>query len=278
MNVTVRRQRFSIARFSVLVLLQLTLLFIALRLLFPKIWAKNVAAGPWAFILVFLGVHLFLSFFEWFFHRYVLHGVTMWWLQRFAQAHRHHHSLTPIRLRPVEQGSDRFVLNEYPITREEQYPDSDFPVYALAAFWALFTPLLVGLQLLWPRMPMLLGGYAAIAWGMTLYEVLHAIDHWPYEWWQRATEHPRFGALWRRLYGFHLMHHANIGCNEAISGFFGMPVPDWCFGTYHQPKELLLEGRMATAKDFAVPRPLRIVQWVDRWARRRETEILRRPE
>ena len=111
---------------------------------------------------------------------------------------------------------------------------------------------------------------------MALYELLHAIDHWPYEWWKKALEHPRFGGIWSRLYGFHLMHHANVGCNEAISGFFGVPVPDWCFGTYHQPRELMLEGRLATAKDFAVREPIRIVRWLDGWARRRESEILRR--
>jgi hemolysin III len=272
------RRRFSITRFSLLVAFQLALVLLAFRFWLPSLWARNLAAGGWAFVMVFLGMHLFLAFFEWLFHRYVLHGVTMWWLQRFAHAHRHHHSLTPIRLRPVAPGSGRVVLNEYPITREEQYPDSDFPVYSLVVFWALFTPLLAGLQLLWPGLPIVLGGYAAIAWSMILYEILHAIDHWPYEWWRNATEHPRFGAFWRRLYGFHLMHHANIGCNEAISGFFGLPIPDWCFGTYHQPEELLLEGRLATARDFAIRPPRPFVRWIDRWARRREARIVRRAE
>ena len=273
------QRRFSIARFSVLLVLQLALLAFAVRQFFPTFWAAQVGAGLLAFALAFLGVHLFNSFFEWFFHRYVLHAMTVWWLGRFARGHRHHHSLTSVRLlKPVAEGSDRFILNEYPITREEQYPDSDFPIYALVAFWALFTPLLVGLQLVLPRLPILLAGYAAIAWSMTLYEILHAIDHWPYEWWKNATENPRFGAFWRRLYGFHLMHHANIGCNEGISGFFGLPVPDWCFGTYHQPKELLLDGRMATAKDFAIQTPRGFVGWIDRWARRREAGIMRRPE
>jgi len=271
-------QRFSITRFSLLAVLQLVVLFFALRLLVPKVWAQNMAAGPWALILVFLGVHLFVAFFEWYFHRYVLHRVTAGWLHGFAHAHRHHHSLTPIRLRPVDQGSDRFILNEYPITREEQHPDSAFPVYALAGFWALFTPLLAGMQILWPQLPILFGGYAAIAWSMILYEVIHAIDHWPYEWWSKATEHPRFGRFWQHLYGFHHMHHANISCNEAISGFFALPVPDWCFGTYHQPKELLLHDRLATAKDFAIREPRGFVRWLDRWAQRRETAIVRRPK
>jgi hemolysin III len=169
------------------------------------------------------------------------------------------------------------VLNEYPIVHEDQFESSAFPVYALVSFWALFTPLLVGLQLLFPRLPVMLGGYAGIAWSMVLYEILHAIEHWPYEWWSKATEHPRFGAFWRLLYGFHLMHHANVGCNEGIGGFFGLPLADWCFATYHQPKQLLLEGRKATAKDFAIRPPRVFVRWLDRWSRKRETTILRNP-
>jgi hemolysin III len=82
--------------------------------------------------------------------------------------------------------------------------------------------------------------------------------------------------MWRLFYGFHHMHHANISCNEAIGGFFGLPVADWVFGTYHQPKDLLLEGRLATAKDFAIPPPRGFVRWFDEWARKRESKIRRR--
>jgi hemolysin III len=110
---------------------------------------------------------------------------------------------------------------------------------------------------------------------MCLYEILHAIEHLPYEWWKHATEHPRLGFMWRQLYGFHHMHHANISCNEAISGFFGLPIADWVLRTYHQPKELLLEGRVATAKDFAVPPPPGFVRWLDAWARKRESRLRR---
>ena len=129
-----------------------------------------------------------------------------------------------------------------------------------------------------PGCPSCLGAMRPSPGRLLCTKILHAIDHWPYEWWKNATEHPRLGAFWRLLYGFHLMHHANIGCNEAISGFFGLPVPDWCFGTYHQPEELLLDGRMATARDFAIRNPYGFVGWIDRWARRREAGIMRGPE
>ena len=269
--------KFSIFRFSLQALGQYAVLLLAFRFLLPGLWAKQFAAGWLALLLTFLALHLFICFFEWGFHRYVLHSVTSPWLLWFARGHRSHHGLTPIRLQPVTAGSDRYVLNRYPITEDAQNVDSAFPVYAIVAFWALFTPLLIAVQLLLPKAPVLMAGYAAITWSMCLYEILHAIEHRPYEWWKRATEHPRLGGFWRRIYGFHHMHHANISCNEGISGFFSLPIADWVFGTYHQPKELLLEGRVATARDFAVPPPPGWVRWLDAWARKRESE-LRRPE
>jgi len=269
------QEKFSIFKFSIQTLAQYAVLLVAFRFLLPRIWAQQFAAGWLALLLAFLAVHLFLCFFEWAFHRYVLHAATSRLLLPFAQGHRNHHGLTPIRLQPVAEGSDRYVLNRYPIVEEAQHVDSAFPVYAVAAFWVLFTPLLVGAQLLLPHAPVLMGGYAAITWSMCLYEILHAIEHGSYEWWKHATEHPRFGKFWRKLYGFHHMHHANISCNEAISGFFALPIADWAFGTYHQPQDLLLEGRVATAKDFAVPPPLPFVRWLDSWARKRESRLRR---
>lgn len=255
---------------------QYAALLVAFRFLLPHVWQRQIAAGWLAILVCFLATHLFLAFFEWWFHRYVLHMVGSRFLRHFARGHRHHHGLTPIRLQPLGQGSDRYVLNRYPIVEQEQYVDSMFPVYSVVAFWMLFTPLLIGVQLLLPRAPILMSGYAAITWSMCLYEILHAIEHRPYEWWKHATEHPRFGVFWRKLYGFHHMHHANISCNEAISGFFALPVADWAFGTYHQPKDLLLEGRVATARDFAIPPPRRIVKFFDAWFRKREADMIRR--
>lgn len=270
------RKRFSILWFSVQAVIQYSLLLLAFRFLLPSVWEAQFAAGALALLLSFLGAHMVLCFFEWAFHRYVLHSITTPLLSGLARGHRHHHGLTPIRLQPVAVGSDRYVLNRYPIVEEEQYEDSAFPPYAILAFWAVFTPLMIVLQLIFPRAPILMGGYAAITWSMCLYEILHAIEHHPYEWWKHATEHPRLGGMWRRLYGFHHMHHANMLCNEAISGFFGLPIADWLLGTYHQPKELLLEGRVATAKDFQVPPPSGFVAWLDDLARRRESALHRK--
>ena len=266
---------FSMLRFGILVVAQYGLLLAGVRFLAPGFWAGQFAAGWAAMVGVFLGMHLLLCFFEWGFHRYVLHSITAQRLAWFAHAHRNHHGLTPIRLQSVAEGSDRYVLNRYPIVDDSQHHDSAFPIYAMAGFWLFFTPLLIALQLLLPRLPIVVGGYSGITLSMSLYEILHAIEHKPYEWWKGATEHPRLGPMWRKLYGFHHMHHANVSCNEAISGFFGLPLADWVLGTYHQPRELLLEGRVATAKDFAVPPPPRFVRWLDSWARKRESGIRR---
>lgn len=270
---TTPHARFSIRMFLLQVVIQLSLLFLAFRFLLPNIWAQQVAAGPGAIIIAFLCAHLFIAFFEWAFHRYVLHCTIHPWLARFSRGHRHHHELTPIKLRPNEAGPGRVVLNHYPILEEEQYEDAAFPPYALFAFWALFTPVFLLAQLILPQSPVMLGGYAAVAWSMTGYEVFHAVEHFPYEWWQRAVEDRRIGKVWTKLYGFHHFHHANIGANEAISGFFGLPVADWVFRTYHQPQDLLLHGRLATAKEFAVRPPWSWVVWLDRWARKREAGL-----
>ena len=268
-------QRFSMPLFIVQALGQYAALMLVFRFALPRLWASQFAGGWLPILFVFLGVHLFMCFFEWAFHRYVLHAMVVRPLGMFVSAHRSHHGLTPIKLQPASEGSDRYVLNRYPIIDEDQHQDSAFPWWALAAWWLIFSPLLVLGQLAFPSLPVLFGGYAAITWSMFLYEVLHAIEHLPYEWWKSATEHPQFGGLWRQVYGFHHMHHANVGCNEAISGFFGLPVADWVFRTYHQPRELLLEGRVATAKDFAVPPPPALVRRLDEWARKRESELRR---
>jgi len=271
------RRRFSIARFAVRTAIQYGLLLAGIRVVAPGFWARQLMAGWRPFLLVFLASNLFLAFFEWGFHRYVLHTMVFGGLRKLAASHRNHHSLTAVRLERVGGSPDRVVLNRYPITREEQFEDSAFPWYALFIFWLAFTPLLVAGQLLLPRAPVLLGGYSAITWSATGYEILHAIEHWPYEWWKHATEHPLFGGLWRKLYGFHHYHHANTSRNMAISGvLLGFPLPDIVFGTYHQPAELLLEGRMATAREFSAPAPPGWVRWLDTRARRREANLSRR--
>ena len=98
------QKKFSILWFGIQVVGQYAGLLVAFRFLLPKVWARQFAAGWPALLLAFLVAHLSLCFFEWAFHRYVLHSVTTSWLVRFARSHRSHHGLTPIRLQPVAEG------------------------------------------------------------------------------------------------------------------------------------------------------------------------------
>lgn len=271
-------KRFSIRGFLLQVGIQQTVLYGAIAFLWPNFWEQQVAARFGAFILSFLVIHLGLCFFEWGFHRYVLHGTIHPLLGRFSHGHRDHHFRTPIRLERVPDQPDQVVLNRYPITSVEQYENSAFPVYALAVFWVFFTPLLLITQWLLPSAPIILAGYAAITWSMVCYEVFHAIEHYRYEWWERAITDRLLGRMWTSIYGFHHYHHANIAWNEAISGFFGLPVADWVFRTYWQPRELLLSGRVATIRDFhPYQKPWRFIRALDRWAAKRESAHRHRP-
>jgi hemolysin III len=264
-------RRFFFWRYIAEMLLQFSLLIVAIRFFLPRVYANQFASGYRAIILVFLGGQLFNCFAEWAFHRYLLHTAPLRWLRSLATKHRHHHSLTPIRLQREDAGSGRIVLNRYPIEREEQRQNAMFPHWSLVAFWATFAPFWIGLQICFPHAPFLLGGFAAVTWSLVSYETFHHIEHLPYEWWKRRVESRYFGIFWTKIYGFHHMHHANVGCNEAISGFFGLPLADWSFRTYHQPRALLLDGRVATARDFALRQPPMFILWIDRRLRTRET-------
>jgi hemolysin III len=54
-----------------------------------------------------------------------------------------------------------------------------------------------------------------------------------------------------------------IDCNEAISGFFTLPVADWVLGTFILPKTLYADGQEWQASEFVSPRPCALVRWCD---------------
>ena len=131
-----------------------------------------------------------------------------------------------------------------------------------------------------PRLPILISGYTAIAIAHVIYEVLHAVHHQPYElFWKPRLEHPIFGGAWTWLYGFHQAHHANYRCNINVAGFFGIPLADLVFGTYRRPSPLLLDGARATKADARrlLPQPRWPVSWFDRIVFKRRRWMVRRP-
>ena len=228
------------------------------------LWAAQVGAGAWYFAGAFLAIHLVNAFVEFVFHRYVLHKPVVPFLSRFYKQHTLHHSLTRIGKRYTSAGREvPFVENIYPVTEPEQGEASFFPWYTLAVFTLGLAPLLAVLQWLLPAFPWFFAGLAALAFSLALYEIFHAIEHWSFERWAPLIEHRIFGGFWRKVYSFHLRHHAVIDCNEAISGFFTLPVFDWVFGTFILPKSLYQDGAEWTAGEFTSPRPIGLIRWCD---------------
>jgi hemolysin III len=262
-------EEFSLPLFVLTVLATLAALFAALRLFAPGVWAAQFLAPVWQGVIAFVVISLVNAFVEYFFHRYVLHTPAVPFLRRLYKQHTLHHALTRIGRKQSRDGRGiLFIENKFPITEPEQGEASFFPWYSLAVFALVLTPLLALLQWLFPSFPWFLAGFAALAVSLTLYEVLHAINHWPFEKWEPLIRHPRWGRLWQPAYAFHLRHHAVTDCNESISGFFGLPVADWVFGTCVIPQTVYAHGDEWTPDKFRSPTPRSIIKALDAWADR----------
>jgi hemolysin III len=266
---TRHEEHFSLPRFALVVLATLLGLGAILRFAVPDLWAQEVRAGFGRAALAFLAMSLVNCFIEYFFHRYVLHTRAVRLLRYFYRQHNLHHALTRITRKPSRDGRGvLFIENRFPIVKPEQGEASFFPWYSLAVFALLLSPLLAALHWLFPALPWFLAGFAALAVSLALYEILHAINHWPFENWEPLILHRRWGWWWRPIYGFHLRHHAVTDCNESISGFFGLPVADWAFGTCVIPQTIYAEGEVATPENFRSPRPRWLIRQLDVWAGR----------
>lgn len=278
--------KFSVTLFAITVVLSVAGACGILALIAPGVWKAQLAAPGWSLAVVFLLAHGCAAFVEFVFHRYVLHAPLIPFLSYFYKQHTLHHALTRVGYQKSKKGRENvpyLVENLYPIEHEKQYEASYFPWYTFAVFAALGCLVMVPVQLLLPTHPIFLGGFLAIAWSLSLYEIIHAIEHLPQTTWDRLVAQPRMGRFWRKAYAFHLRHHADIRCNEAISGVFALPVPDWIFGTYVDPETLYTHGRTAEPKEFVSPRPrFAIIRWLDTQAekaikRRRQRHVVAEP-
>lgn len=266
---SVDTEKFSLPLFALTVLGSLAGLLGALWLCAPRVWQAQLLAPLWAGVIAFAAISFVNCFVEYFFHRYVLHTPAIPLLRRLYKQHTLHHALTRIARRPGRHGGGiLFIENKFPIIEPEQHEASFFPWYALAVFALVLTPLLAVLQWLFPAFPWFFGGFAALASSLILYEVLHAINHWPFEKWEPLITHPFWGRFWMPVYAFHLRHHAVILCNESISGFFGLPIADWVFGTCVIPQTVYAEGEEWTPDKFRRPRPRWLIRQFDVWADR----------
>lgn len=258
-------EQFSLPLFLFTIVTSLAGLVALVKFVAPDaVWHTQVHASAWLFLAAFLAIHLLNCFIEYIFHRYVLHKPVVPFLSRFYRQHTLHHSLTRIGKRYTPGGrAVPFIENVYPVVTPEQGEASFFPWYTLVVFSGIVTPLLIVLQWLVPSCPWFFAGYGALAFSLCLYEIFHAIEHWAFERWAPLIEHPRYGWFWRKVYSFHLRHHAVIDCNEAISGFFTLPVFDWVFGTFILPKSLYVDGSEWKPEEFVSPRPCALIRWCD---------------
>lgn len=272
-------EEFSMPLFLVTVILTLSCIAMTMICFFPDLWRREIQSGFRINLAVFLLVHFGNAFAEFFFHRYVLHKPVIGILKRFYKQHTLHHGLTRVVI--VNRLGEKQILNKYPITEEKQKEASFFPWYSLLVFSILATPFFAMVSILIPWCPIFIPGYLAIAFSLVLYELVHAVEHLPYDtFWSLKVEtgSALSRALWRNLYTFHLRHHADILSNEGISGFFCIPVADFVFGTYlpsslyidesivdvESQKGELSDPRATCMSDFASPVPRSPIKFLDK--------------
>jgi hemolysin III len=248
--------------FAAFIALQLAALLAFVRYFFRSTWDQHLSSGIWAIVLTCLACNLVLCLGEYFFHRYILHLETVRFLRVLCASHLAHHKLTSISFDATNS-----VRSAYPISDVEHDDQATFPPWALIPTFASFTPFFAPIAFSFPKLPILIGGYCAIAIALFLYEVIHVVHHNPYDtWWEPKLNGRVFGRFWRTVYGFHQGHHANYKCNLNVAGFFGIPLGDLMFGTYKQPDALLIHGAPAT-KEVArrlTPEPRWPISWLDR--------------
>lgn len=261
-------EHFSLPLFAFTIVASFSGLLGLLWWLAPGVWDVQFMASAWRGISAFVAISLVIGFLEYFFHRYVLHTPAVPFLRRLYRQHTLHHSLTRIVRKQSRDGRGiLFIENKFPIVEEEQHEAAFFPWYSMAVFAVVLAPLFTLLHFALPGFPWFLAGFAALASSLTLYEVLHAVNHWPLETWEPLITHRRWGWFWQPVYGFHLRHHAVIECNESISGFFGLPVADWLLGTCVIPKTVYANGEEWSPEKFRSPRPRAFIRWLDERAK-----------
>jgi len=266
-----KTEAFSVPIFVITVVLSFVVYCRVLAITSPSVWYVQMHTTAFKLIIAFLGWHLVYAFVEHPFHRYVLHCPLIPGLARFYKSHTLHHGLCDIGYREIG------VRNFFPILEEKQHEASFFPWYS----WLIFSLVMTGpfaiSQWLLPDWPMFLAGCLALVLSLSLYEIFHAIEHWPLEKWLPKLEHPNpfWKKFWRKAYAFHLRHHADIKCNEGISGFFGIPVADFVFGTWVDPNTLYTHGEKVDRKEFKPPVPVWYIRWLDEFS---ERQVIKRRE
>lgn len=250
--------------FVLTVIITLAVMLASLRLLAPSMWSVYVQASWSNRLLTFLATYMVCGGVEFLFHRYCFHTHPIRFLKHLYDQHVLHHGLTNVKLIK----SSGKVFSRYEIVEDKQHEASYFPWYALAVFTLLgLVFIFIPAQIVLPSSPIVFCGILSVALAMILYELLHALEHLSYvTYWKPKIEHPQWSGFWKVVYCFHLRHHADVLCNEAVGGFFGLPVFDWICRTYKSSRLVLLDGMPAIEQDFESPRPIWPIRLLDRWA------------
>ena len=234
----------------------LAVIFAGLKLLVPAVWAAQISTPLIIIAATFVGAHFVNAFVEYFFHRYVLHAQVIPFFAHFYQAHNTHHTLTKVEQTVV-------TTNKFPIIAEPQHESSFFPWWSLLVFSIFLTPIYSVIWYLFPMIPIFVAGYAALFWSMLLYELFHMAWHWPISTWTPLFARTYTGRFWHYVYTFHLRHHANVRCNESVSGFFGLPLPDLLFGTYLPSNTVFPDQTVVPIEEYRSPKPYLLIRLLD---------------
>lgn len=256
---------FPFVRFSLAVLAQVAAAVALFAWLAPGLFRGEMAVSWGWHLLAIVLIGLPLSLFEYFYHRYMLHRRVPL-LDVMYESHRTHHGLTNVVLKRVEPRADdkSRLESKYPIEEAEQEEAMHFPFYALSIFYGIFGILIaLPLKLLLPGVPVILPLIASVTISYVGYEAWHAILHLPFKTWEKHLYVAPYKRAIQKIYSFHYLHHLRVTVNEAVFGFFGLPVWDVLFGTNLGIKRLPRPGEVIKNSEIGTNNPRWIIRKLD---------------
>lgn len=220
---------------------------------------------PWLILLWTFLLGLPLSLFEYLYHRYLLHSAVLPFMGSMQRAHGTHHGLTNVKAAVKAHEPEKLatVQSEFPVEEQHQEESMMFPLYSGLIFVAVFMLILgIPVKLLMPGQPVLMATIFTVMLYYSAYEIWHALLHLPFErFWKPKMQ----SAMWRRVYGFHLMHHWRPTSNLAIVGFWGVALWDHVFGTHRRPERMPLHQAEVSYVDSRLKKPRWPISMFDRW-------------
>ena len=250
--------------FAFAALAQLAIIFTIFRLIAPGVLRAELAE-PWMILLWTFSLGLATSLFEYLYHRYLLHSSVLPFMNSMQRAHGAHHGLTNVQA-PVKASDPEMlatVKSDFPVEEQHQEESMMFPLYSGLIFVAVFLIVLgIPLKLIFRGQPVLTSLIVTVMISYSAYEIWHALLHLPYErFWKPRLKNRVF----RRIYGFHLMHHWRPTSNLAIVGFWGLALWDYVFGTHRRPSRMPIDKQQVTYVDSRLRKPRWPISMFDRW-------------